>query len=106
MVPLPPAPSQTPHIPHIINTNPSQAGAVFGRRGSRTPHQPTDNSVGYISDVSINGHIYNGSIFDANGTRLVRRLFQYGALFIPWLDRYLNNYIGCFLCQHGYIILE
>ena len=56
MVPLTTAPSQAPHIPPIINTNPSQAGAAFGIQGSRTPHQYTDNSVGNISSVSINGH--------------------------------------------------
>ena len=70
MVPLHPAPSRSPPIPHIINNNPSQYGAVFRTQGSHTPHQPTDNSVGYILAVSINGHSYNGSIFDANGTQL------------------------------------
>ena len=70
MVPSPPELSQTPHIPTIINTNPSQSGAAFARRGSRTPYQPKDNSVGYILAISINGHSYNGSIFDANGTQL------------------------------------
>ena len=70
MVPLPPASLKSPPIPHIINNNPNQYGAVFRTQGSHTPHQPTDNSVGYILVVSINGHSYNGSIFDANGTRL------------------------------------
>ena len=70
MVLLLPVPPKAPPIPPIINTNPSQAGAVFGRKGSRTPLQPTDNSVGNILDVSIDGHSYNGSIFDANGNRL------------------------------------
>ena len=68
MLPLPPPPSQTPPIPPIINTNPSQAVAAFGRQGSHNPQQYTDNSVGHISAVSINGQSYNGSIFDANGT--------------------------------------
>ena len=70
MVPLPLPTSQTRPIPPIINTNPSQAGALFGRRGSHNPPQPTYNSVGHILAVQINGHSYNGSIFDANGTRL------------------------------------
>ena len=70
MVPLPPPHSKTPHIPPIINTNPIKSGAVFERRGSFTPHQDTDNSVGNISDVSINGQSYNGSIFDVNGIRI------------------------------------
>ena len=68
MAPLPPPPSQTPPIPHIINTNPSQVGSAFGRQVSRTSFQSTDNSVGHILAVSINGQRYNGSIFDANGT--------------------------------------
>ena len=70
MVPLPPPPSQSPPIPPIINTNPSKAGVALRRRGSLTPHQSTDNSVGHILAVSINGQSYNGSIFDADGTRL------------------------------------
>ena len=70
MVSLPPSPSQTPPVPTIINTNLSQAGAAFGRLGSCNTHQSTDNSMGHISAVSINGQSYNGCIFDANGTRL------------------------------------
>ena len=38
MVILPPAPSQAPHIPPIINTNHSQSGYAFGRQGSCTRH--------------------------------------------------------------------
>ena len=70
MVPLPPTPSQTPPISPRIITNPIQAGAAFGRQISRYTHQSTDNSVGHISAVSINGQSYNGSIFDANRTQL------------------------------------
>ena len=70
MVPLPPLPSQESLIPPIINNYPSQDGAAFGRQGSRTTHEATDNSVGHNLDVSINGHSYNGSIFDVNITRL------------------------------------
>ena len=70
MVPLPPPLSQIPPIPPIINTNHSQARAAFGRQGSRTPHQSTDNSEGHILSISINGHSYNGSIFDVNRTQL------------------------------------
>ena len=35
-----------------------------------TPHQYTDNSVGHISAVSVNGQSYNGNIFYANGIQL------------------------------------
>ena len=70
MVPLPPPPSQTPLIPPAINTNHSQDGADFRKRFYHTSHQPTDNSVGNILDVSINDKSYNGSIFDANVNRL------------------------------------
>ena len=70
MRPLPPPPSKIPPIPPKINTNPSQAGAAFGRQGSCTPQQPTDNSVGNNLAVSINGHSYNGYFLDANRTRL------------------------------------
>ena len=70
MVTLRPEPSQTPPIPPIININPIQSEAAFSRRGSRSTKQPTYNSVGYILAVSINGHSYNGSIFDANRTLL------------------------------------
>ena len=70
MLPLLPPPSQTPHVPPIINTNTNQAGGEFGRQYSRTPHQYTDNQIGLISAASINGQIYNGTIFDANRNRL------------------------------------
>ena len=70
MVPLPPTPSQTPPIPPTMNTNPIQYGTAFGRQVSRTPHQYTDNQIGLISAASINGQIYNGTIFDANRNRL------------------------------------
>ena len=70
MVPSTSPPPQTPTIPPIIKTNPIQYGDAFGRQGSCTPHQSTDNSVGHISAVSINGKSYNGSIFDANENRL------------------------------------
>ena len=61
---------QTPPIPPIINNIPSQAKDALRRQGYRTSHQPTYNSVERISAVSTNGHSYNGSIFDINGTRL------------------------------------
>ena len=66
MVPSPPELSQTPHIPTIINTNPSQSGAAFGRQGYHNPHQLPDNSVVHISAISINGHSCNVSIFYSN----------------------------------------
>ena len=56
-----------PTIPPVIDTNPVQAGAAFGRRGSHQPPQSRDSSVG---QVSINGWSYTGSIFDANGNRI------------------------------------
>ena len=31
---------------------------------------------------------------------------SYDDLFIVWMAGYLHNYIGCFPCQHDYIILE
>ena len=65
--PLPPVPFGTaPPIPPVIETNPHQAGAAFGRRGSRQPPS-TDASIG---QVSINGRSYAGSIYDANGNRI------------------------------------
>ena len=70
MVPLTPTHSQNPPILPIINTNPSQAGDEFSKRGSRSPHQSTYNLVERISDVLTNGKGYNGSIFDSHGTRL------------------------------------
>ena len=70
MVPLPPVPSQTPPIQPIMNTNLSQAGDAFRRRGSCTPHQPTDTLLVHILALSINGNSYNGSIFDSNGNLL------------------------------------
>jgi hypothetical protein len=69
MVQLPPPPVGTAPVPPIISTNSTQAGASFGRRGTR--NQPTDNSVSNISMVSINGQPYNGAIYDAQGTRIV-----------------------------------
>ena len=72
MVPLPPPPSKISPIPHTTNTNPSQAGAAFGRRVSCSLRQSIDNSVGHISALSINVQSYNGSIFlcQRNLTRL------------------------------------
>ena len=68
-IPLPPVPlAPVPPIPPIINTNPHQAGASFGRRGSRQP--PDNSSVGQVSAISINGRSYTGSVFDANGNRI------------------------------------
>ena len=69
-LPLLPSPSQTSPILPIINTNHIQAGAAFGRQGSRTPQKSADNSVGHILDVSINGQSYDGYIFDTNITRI------------------------------------
>ena len=66
--PLPPAvPFGTaPPIPPVIDTNPNQAGAAFGRRGSRQPPSG-DASIG---QVSINGRSYNGPVYDSNGNRI------------------------------------
>ena len=49
MVPLFPPLSQTPYIPPIINTDPNKDGTEFGRQGSRTPYQTTDNLVRRVS---------------------------------------------------------
>ena len=106
MGPLPPTSSQTPPILPIINTNPNQSRAAFGRWSSCTPHQHTDNSVGHISAVSINGHSYNGSIFYNTEPKSPEGYISYDALFITWMTGYLHNYIGCFPHQHGYIILK
>ena len=51
MLQLPPPPSHTAPISHVVNTNPNQSGAVFRRQGSHTLHQYTDNSVGHILAV-------------------------------------------------------
>ena len=53
-----------PLIPTVIDTDPAQAGAAFGRRGSRQPPTSGDSSIG---QVSINGRSYAGPVFDANG---------------------------------------
>ena len=63
MVPL----GHAPPIPPVINTNPSEAGAAFGRRGTRQPPPSGDSSIG---QVSINGRTYNGPVFDSNGNRI------------------------------------
>jgi hypothetical protein len=71
MVPLPPAPQgQATPVPPIIDTTSSQAGASFGRRGSRQPPTNDQASVSNISAVSINGQSYHGAVFDTNGTRI------------------------------------
>ena len=65
--PLPPVSYGTaPPIPTVIETNPIQAGAAFGRRGSRQP--PSMDA--WIGQVTINGRNYAGSIYDANGNRI------------------------------------
>ena len=64
---LPPFPfGNAPPIPPVIETNPHQAGAAFGRRGSRQPPS-IDASIG---QVTINGRSYAGSIYDASGNRI------------------------------------
>ena len=74
MIPLPPPPPPiVPGIPPIINTNPSQAGASFGRRGTHNTNQQQENdnnTVSNVSMISINGRNYNGAVFDANGNRI------------------------------------
>ena len=70
MIQLPPPPQgNLPPIPPIIDTNANQAGASFGRRGTRQP--PNDQgSISNISAVSINGQSYQGAIYDSRGNRL------------------------------------
>ena len=67
-VPLPPAVpfNAAPPIPPVIDTNPGQAAAVFGRRRTRQP--PSGYSS--IGQVSINGRSYTRSVFNANGNRI------------------------------------
>ena len=73
MLPPPPptlAPAHTtPPIPQVIQTpnNTSNAGASFGRSGRRNANSGDSAS---IASVSINGSIYNGRVFDANGNPL------------------------------------
>jgi hypothetical protein len=68
-LPPPPPPGRAPTVPPVIDTNASQAGASFGRRGTRQNNND-NNSVSNISMVSINGQSYNGAVFDSNGNRL------------------------------------
>ena len=68
MIQLPPPPVGNAPVPPVISTTSLQAGASFGRRGTR--NQPTDNSVSNISMVSINGQSYNGAVYDPQGNRL------------------------------------
>ena len=77
-------------MPPIIDTNHIQAGSTFGRRGSRTTHQSTDNSVGYIPDVSINGQSYNGYILMSKEPNSPEGCASYGDLYILWLTGYLH----------------
>ena len=76
-VPLPPAPNAhaaiTPPpdtVPPVVDTNARQAGATFGRQGSRIPPSNDTQSVGSISAVSINGRSYSGAVYDSAGNRL------------------------------------
>ena len=69
-LPPPPPPGRAPTIPPIIDTNASQAGATFGRRGTRQQNHHDNNSVSNISMVSINGQSYSGAVYDSNGNRL------------------------------------
>ena len=68
MIQLPPPPVGNAPVPPVISTTSLQAGASFGKRGTR--NQPTDNSVSNISMVSINGQSYNGAVYDSQGNRL------------------------------------
>lgn len=69
MIQLPPPPQGNhPPVPPVIDTSASNAGASFGRRGTRQP--PDQNSVGNVSMVSINGQSYSGAIYDSRGNRL------------------------------------
>ena len=69
MVQLPPPPQFiAPPIPPVINTDASQAGASFGRQGSR--QRQDNNSSSNLSVVSINGQSYSGAIYDSRGNRL------------------------------------
>ena len=65
------APTIAP-IPPVINTNAQQAGASFGRQGTRSHSNNTSagGSVSQVSMVSINGQSNNGPVFDSNGNRI------------------------------------
>ena len=67
-VPMPPPPTRTMvQIPPVINTQASQAGASFGRSGTR---QGESDSVSQVSMVSINGQPYGGPVYDSNRNRI------------------------------------
>ena len=106
MVPLPPAPSQTPPILPISNTNPSQAGSAFGIRGSVILTNLNiiqwDIFWLYQSMFTITMVIF----LIPTEHDLPEGYVSYCALSIPWLTGYLYNYIGFFPYQHGYITLE
>ena len=106
MVLLPPPHLQIPPIPPIINNNPSLYGAPFRREDSHTSHQSTDNPAGHIRLYHSNVKLTMVQFLMRTEPNSPEGYVSYGSLFIPWLTGYLHNYIGCFLCQHGYIILE
>ena len=106
IVPLLPPPSQTPPIPPIINNNPSLYGAPFRREDSHTSHQSTDNPAVHIWLYHSNVKLTMVQFLMRTEPNSPEGYVSYGDIFITCLNGYLHNYIGCFLCQHGYIILE
>ena len=68
----PPPPGDTIPVPPVVDTDPSRAGASFGRRGTRRGNESggDSGSVSQVSMVSINGRSYNGPVFDATGNRI------------------------------------
>ena len=71
-VPMPPPPARTiAQVPPVINTQASQAGASFGRSGTRQgPNHASSESVSQVSMTSINGQPYPGPVYDANRNRI------------------------------------
>ena len=69
---MPPPPARTvAQIPPVINTQASQAGASFGRSGTRQgPNHLSSESVSQVSMTSINGQPYSGPVYDSNRNRI------------------------------------
>ena len=67
----PPPPSTTPpsqnQVPGTIQVSAGSAGDAFGQ--SSTPSSTSDQPS-VISRVTIDGRLFNGPVFDANGNRI------------------------------------
>ena len=93
----PPPPNDLTSIPPIVDTDPSRARASFGcsgvGRGDETSGgNPGDSgSVSQVSMVSINGHSYNGPVFDASGNQITLMICQL-CLFLGMIGCYLLSW--------------